>query len=220
MTEKASLREPILQLNRSFSDDGDSRDETVTLGDTITVKSTTKGGRSMKSASKTVGSSAAKQPEHYRNKVQEQWARAEDDVPEEQDQAAEEAPGKATAPAEDDGLGGIEIAAEDDIPNNTDKSIDFNAQLEAYKKRTTSSLPYTLTQVEDAMFLDQYHIVTLEYHYYQNDCKYSTLDAENESIDLNGNLIDGDGERISHKLGTENYLKNEKKPHPMSSFDR
>ena len=39
----------------------------------------------------------------------------------------------------------IFIAAEDDIPNNTDKSIDFDAQLEAYKKRTTSELPYTLT---------------------------------------------------------------------------
>lgn len=70
------------------------------------------------------------------------------------------------------------------------------------------------------MFLDQYRVVALEYHYYQNDCKYSSLDAENESIDLNGNLIDGEGERISHKLGTEAYLKNEKKPHPMSSFDR
>lgn len=215
MTDKSSLREPL--LNHSFSDD-DSRDETMTLGgDTITVKSTTKGGRSMKSASRTLGSSAAKQT---RGKGQEQWAKAEENLAEEQDQAAEEAPGKASPPVEDDGLAGIEIAAEDDIPNNTDKCIDFNAQLEAYKKRTTSSLPYTLTQVEDAMFLDQYHIVTLEYHYYQNDCKYSTLDAENESIDLNGNLIDGDGERISHKLGTENYLKNEKKPHPMSSFDR
>ena len=70
------------------------------------------------------------------------------------------------------------------------------------------------------MFLDKDNIVTLEYHYYQNDCKYSTLDAVVESIDLNGNLIDGDGERISHKLGTENYQKNEKKPHPMSAFDR
>ena len=39
----------------------------------------------------------------------------------------------------------IFIAAEDDIPTNTDKSIDFDAQLEAYKKRTTSELPYTLT---------------------------------------------------------------------------
>lgn len=67
MTEKSSLREPILQLNHSFSDD-DSRDETMTLGgDTITVKSTTKGGRSMKSAaSRTLGSSATKQQDRIR----------------------------------------------------------------------------------------------------------------------------------------------------------
>lgn len=68
MTEKSSLREPILQLNHSFSDDDDSRDETMTLGgDTITVKSTTKGGRSMKSAaSRTLGSSATKQQDRIR----------------------------------------------------------------------------------------------------------------------------------------------------------
>lgn len=36
-------------------------------------------------------------------------------------------------------------------------------------------LPYTLTQTEDIMFMDKDTIVTLEYHFYQNDCKYSTL---------------------------------------------
>jgi hypothetical protein len=46
------------------------------------------------------------------------------------------------------------IDPSDDIPNNTNKSIDFNAQFEAHKKRTESDLPFTLTQVEDAMFVD------------------------------------------------------------------
>lgn len=57
---------------------------------------------------------------------------------------------------------------EDDqvVENNTDKSIDFNAQLQALKKRTESELPHTLSQVEDAMYLDQYNIIVLEYHYY------------------------------------------------------
>lgn len=49
----------------------------------------------------------------------------------------------ATAPAPDDD--GIVIPEADDIPNNTDKCIDFETQLVAYKKRTTSVLPYTLT---------------------------------------------------------------------------
>ena len=56
--------------------------------------------------------------------------------------------------------------ADDEIENNTDKSIDFSAQLSALKRRTETDLPYTLTQVEDAMYLDQNSIVTLEYHYY------------------------------------------------------
>ena len=74
---------------------------------------------------------------------------------------------------------------EEDIPNNTDphKSIDFKSQLDALKQRTEFNLPFTLSQVEDAMFLDQYHVVTLEFHYYQNDCKYSVLDAQIENID-------------------------------------
>ena len=54
----------------------------------------------------------------------------------------------------------------DDIENNTDKSIDFTSQLEALKKRTETELPHTLTQVEDIMFLDQYSVIALEYHYY------------------------------------------------------
>ena len=33
----------------------------------------------------------------------------------------------------------------DDIENNTDKSIDFNSQLEALKQRTETELPHTLT---------------------------------------------------------------------------
>ena len=52
------------------------------------------------------------------------------------------------------------------VENNTDKSIDFNAQLQALKKRTECELPHTLSQVEDAMYLDQYNIIVLEYHYY------------------------------------------------------
>ena len=36
-------------------------------------------------------------------------------------------------------------------------------------------LPYTITQAEDSMYLNQQYIVTLEYHYYQNGCTYTQL---------------------------------------------
>lgn len=39
----------------------------------------------------------------------------------------------------------VKIDPADDIPNNTNKCIDFNAQLQAHKKRTEAELPYTLT---------------------------------------------------------------------------
>ena len=73
MTDKSSgLREPLL-LNQSFSED-DSRDETMTLGgDTITMKSTTKAGRSVKSASKL--NASGKQ-----DRGQDQWAKEEEDL--------------------------------------------------------------------------------------------------------------------------------------------
>ena len=40
------------------------------------------------------------------------------------------------------------------VENTTEKSIDFNAQLQHLKKRTESELPHTLSQVEDSMYLD------------------------------------------------------------------
>lgn len=111
---------------------------------------------------------------------------------------------------------------EEDIPNNTDphKSIDFKSQLDALKQRTEFNLPFTLSQVEDAMFLDQYHVVTLEFHYYQNDCKYSVLDAQIENIDENGDLIDEQGNQVANKFAIEKYQKDPASIHPMSAFNR
>jgi hypothetical protein len=91
---------------------------------------------------------------------------------------------------------------DDDIENNTDKSIDFNAQLKALLRRTETELPHTLTQVEDIMYLDQYSVVSLEYHYYQNDCKYINMLQSQETINQEGDLIDANGEKVSHLLGT------------------
>lgn len=36
-------------------------------------------------------------------------------------------------------------------------------------------MPFTLTQVEDVMFLDKNTLIAHEYHYFQNDCKYYHL---------------------------------------------
>lgn len=33
-------------------------------------------------------------------------------------------------------------------------------------------MPYALTSCEDTMYLNQQNIVTLEYHLFQDDCKY------------------------------------------------
>ena len=46
-------------------------------------------------------------------------------------------------------------------------------------------MPYAVTSCEDTMYLNQQNIVTLEYHLFQNDCKYvelSEIDKEKEDI--------------------------------------
>jgi hypothetical protein len=55
------------------------------------------------------------------------------------------------------------------------------------------------------MYIDQYNIMTLEYFYYHNDCKYSYLRPHDEHIDQNNQLVNEHGERVRHLLGTEDY---------------
>ena len=47
-----------------------------------------------------------------------------------------------------------EIAEVKDVPNNTDRPIDFAAQMEDLKRRTEAVFPYTSTVTEDAMYID------------------------------------------------------------------
>ena len=42
----------------------------------------------------------------------------------------------------------------DEKENNTEKAIDFSSEMQALKNRTEKNLPFTLTQVQDAMFLE------------------------------------------------------------------
>ena len=70
------------------------------------------------------------------------------------------------------------------------------------------------------MYIDQYSILTLEYYYYHNQCKYSYLTPSEESIDENNDLVDENGKPVEHKLGTHLYNYNQDEVHPMSSFPR
>ena len=90
----------------------------------------------------------------------------------------------------------------DEFTNNTHRSIDFSAELKALKRRTELDMPYTVTQCEDAMYIDQSTVVTLEFHYFQNDCKYTNLQPLNEHIDSHGKLVDENGNDADHLLGT------------------
>lgn len=77
-------------------------------------------------------------------------------------------PNSKPAPKVD--LSSMQIGDEPPKVETTERLIDFDKHLEALKKRTELEIPYTTTQVEDAMYIDQNTIVTLEFHYYQNDC--------------------------------------------------
>lgn len=104
---------------------------------------------------------------------------------------------------------------------NKGNSIDFNAQLDALKRRTEQEVPYTITQVEDAMYLDQANVVTLEFAYYQNDCEYSNFQAAEEHIDHRGTLMnDHTGQPADHLLGTQNYQASESTANEDSQFLR
>ena len=44
-----------------------------------------------------------------------------------------------------------------------------------YRERNEFSLPYTIMQIEDVMFIDEKKMVALEYIFYQKKSKYSRL---------------------------------------------
>ena len=62
------------------------------------------------------------------------------------------------------------------------------------------TLPYTATQAEDAMYINQQTIVTLEFHTYQTDCEYTVLERIDEQLEENKT-----GKRPEYKLGTHKY---------------
>ena len=58
------------------------------------------------------------------------------------------------------------------------------------------------------MYLDSQNVITLEYHYYQDSCKYTKLRELKEKINADGVLIGEDGVRVTNVLGTEEFQMN------------
>lgn len=54
--------------------------------------------------------------------------------------------------------------------------------LNKYRKRTEHTLPFTKMEIKDTMFLDNNRLVCLEYIYYSEQGKYSTLIARDKEI--------------------------------------
>jgi hypothetical protein len=86
-------------------------------------------------------------------------------------------------------------------------------------------LPFTLTQVEDAMYISQSRVVILEYHYYQTECQYSYLNRLNEHwVEEEGQLMLVNTEqntKVVNQLGTQNYQNDEEKATKnISQFER
>lgn len=95
----------------------------------------------------------------------------------------------------------------EEVPNFTELKVDFNEQLNALKRRTEKDLPYTVTQVNDVMYLDQFSIVAFEYHCYQPKVQYNKLGKLNQHINAEGVLVNQFGIPIENYLRTHEFQK-------------
>ena len=116
------------------------------------------GGQNGKRVYKPIGADKVKD-EIEINALEKKSEEASDEVVEDMPEAAEEE--EVPAVSENEGPYG--------------EQVNFQQELDKLKKNNESVRAYTLTQVEDAMFLDKTKLVTLEYHYYQNDSQYIKL---------------------------------------------
>ena len=67
------------------------------------------------------------------------------------------------------------MKAEDILQNDQERAIDFKKLLQKYRDRTEASIPYTIMQVEDVMFIDEKHVVALEYIFYNKQGNYTKI---------------------------------------------
>lgn len=113
----------------------------------------------------------------------------------------------------------LKTMKDEEVPNYTDQRVDFNEQLNSLKRRTEKDLPFTMTQINDVAYLDQYSLISFEYHCYQNGVSYQKLRLLDQKINKNGILVDAQGKKVQNLLRTQEYHRM-LRPHPMSVFNR
>ena len=82
---------------------------------------------------------------------------------------------------------------------NDSKVIDFRKLFNDYKEQTEAGISYTNTHIEDVIFVDQFHVVALEYIYYQiefEEQKEGEEDQEREQVPIYFGLENEEPESI------------------------
>ena len=79
--------------------------------------------------------------------------------------------------------------------------------LQDYRNRTECSVPYTIMQVEDVMFVNKRKMIALEYIYYNMNGQYSQLAFKEHD--------DQHCDHGTHLFGTEKYMD---LMHPLSIY--
>ena len=90
------------------------------------------------------------------------------------------------------------VKASDILVSDQERVIDFKGLLQKYRDRTEFSIPYTIMQVEDVMFINEKTIVALEYIFYNQKGKYSKIKSDKDNACTQ-----------EHNLGLENYKHGE-----------
>ena len=71
----------------------------------------------------------------------------------------------------------------DEVVNND--QIDFAEMQSQFIDRTQTTMPYVLHRIEDVMFIDDKHLVALEYVFYQKDGDYRKIAPSKGPIEVN-----------------------------------
>ena len=58
---------------------------------------------------------------------------------------------------------------DDDEGNLDERLVDFDALLKKQQEFTEAAIPFTNHHIEDAIFIDDFHVVALEYIFFHND---------------------------------------------------
>lgn len=83
-----------------------------------------------------------------------------------------------------------------------EKVVDFKKLLDEYKNRAENKLSYTIQQVDDVVFIDNKHIVALEYIFWSaKNGNYHRLVKQK---------VETGDENSTDKLGLKNYNKGER----------